>query len=150
MRSCTVYPGKTIKEPESAWYYSTIFNGQIYNVSTGGGFSNVYPIPKYQSSAVATYFKDHNPPYPHYSRIVNDTGDIQTKPDIGALAGSSGGIYNRIGRGIPDVAANAYNTAVCLPSTENVKSSKNLDLCRRKLWPWRWHFCSYAYLRCDY
>lgn len=31
---------------------------------------------------------------------------------MGALAGSTGGIYNRIGRGIPDVSANGDNIAV--------------------------------------
>lgn len=34
------------------------------NYSSGGGFSNVYPIPDYQKSAVATFFAEHNPPYP--------------------------------------------------------------------------------------
>jgi hypothetical protein len=40
---------------------------------------------------------------------ANVTGELL---DIGALAGSTGGIYNRIGRGIPDVAANGDNIAV--------------------------------------
>ena len=31
---------------------------------------------------------------------------------ITALAGSTGGVYNRVGRGIPDVAANGDNIAV--------------------------------------
>lgn len=72
----------------------------------------MYPIPKYQQSAVATFFKKHNPPYPYYSALAGDTNNITKLPDIGALAGSSGGIYNRIGRGIPDVAANGDNIAV--------------------------------------
>lgn len=108
-----VYPGKTISDPESAVFDPA---GHPYHVnfSSGGGFSNVYPIPDYQKNAVATFFKKYNPPYPHYSGLVNDTGNIQTLPDIGALAGSTGGIYNRIGRGIPDVAANGDNIAVRL------------------------------------
>jgi len=40
---------------------------------------------------------------------LNVTGAL---PDIGALAGTSGGIYNRIGRGIPDVSANGDNIAM--------------------------------------
>lgn len=82
------------------------------NFSSGGGFSNIYPIPDYQAKFVAKFFDEHNPPYPYYSALSNDTDNIQTLPDIGALAGSTGGIYNRIGRGIPDVAAVGDNIAV--------------------------------------
>jgi tripeptidyl-peptidase-1 len=84
----------------------------LVNYSSGGGFSNVYPIPDYQQEAVATFFAEHNPPYPYYTGLVNDTGNIQTLPNVGALAGASGGIYNRIGRGVPDVSANGDNIAV--------------------------------------
>jgi tripeptidyl-peptidase-1 len=31
--------------------------------------------------------------------------------DITALASNTGGVYNRIGRGVPDVSANGDNTA---------------------------------------
>jgi tripeptidyl-peptidase-1 len=82
------------------------------NFSSGGGFSNIYPIPKYQQSVVATFFDKRNPPYPSYSALSNNTDDIRKLPDVGALAGSTGGIYNRIGRGIPDVSANGDNIAV--------------------------------------
>jgi tripeptidyl-peptidase I len=113
-----VYPGSTVYQahPESAVYDPA---GHPYHVnySSGGGFSNVYSVPKYQKSAVATFFQEHNPPYPYYSGLANETGDvhdIDALPDIAALAGNSGGIYNRIGRGVPDVAANGDNIAVCL------------------------------------
>ena len=101
-----VYPGKTVFEPESAVYDPA---GAPYavNFSSGGGFSNVYPIPDYQASAVATFFNDHNPPYPYYSGLVTDLQQV----GIGNL-GANGGIYNRIGRGVPDVAANGDNIAV--------------------------------------
>jgi tripeptidyl-peptidase-1 len=107
-----VYPGKTVHDPESAVFDPAGYPYSV-NFSSGGGFSNVYPIPKYQQSAVSTFFEKHNPPYPYYSSLAKDTGNIQRLPDIGALAGSSGGIYNRIGRGIPDVSANGDNIAVC-------------------------------------
>ena len=99
-----VYPGKTVFEPESAVFDPA---GHPYHVnySSGGGFSNVYPIPDYQKSAVDLYFKDYNPPYPYYSTLVNDSSQFA---DLGA----DGGIYNRIGRGIPDVAANGDNIAI--------------------------------------
>ncbi|MCJ1408202.1 hypothetical protein MMC19_002276 [Ptychographa xylographoides] len=64
---------------------------------SGGGFSNIYGIPDYQASAVAAYFKNHNPTYPYYSNLNNSYGS---------------GIYNRIGRGIPDVSAVGDNIVV--------------------------------------
>jgi tripeptidyl-peptidase-1 len=90
-----------VNDPESAVYDPAGFPYSV-NFSSGGGFSNVYPVPA------------HNPPYPYYSGLVADTGDIQTLPDVAALAGSTGGIYNRIGRGVPDVAAVGDNIAVSL------------------------------------
>lgn len=101
-----VYPGKTVFEPESAVFDPAGFP-YATNFSSGGGFSNVYPIPDYQASAVAKFFKDHNPPYPYYSGLVTDL----QQTGIGNL-GANGGIYNRIGRGVPDVAANGDNIAV--------------------------------------
>lgn len=70
-----------------------------------------YPVPDYQKSAVATFFADHDPPYPYYSALAPDAPN-PTLPNLTALAGDTGGIYNRIGRGVPDVAANGDNIAV--------------------------------------
>ncbi len=67
---------------------------------SGGGFSNIYPIPAYQKDAVATYFATSNPPYPYYS-ATNNTG-----------VGANGGIYNRIGRGYPDISAVGDNVLI--------------------------------------
>lgn len=60
---------------------------------SGGGFSNLYEIPDYQSSAVANFFATADPPYASYSAF-----DL-TNP------GASGGVYNKIGRAYPDVSA---------------------------------------------
>ena len=67
---------------------------------SGGGFSNIYPIPSYQKTAVETYFKTANPPYPYYSSVNNNS------------FGANGGIYNRLGRGYPDVAAIGDNVII--------------------------------------
>ena len=67
---------------------------------SGGGFSNIYPIPSYQAKAVANYFATSNPPYPYYS-ATNGTG-----------IGANGGIYNRIGRGYPDISAVGDNVVI--------------------------------------
>ncbi|KAH8671471.1 putative protease S8 tripeptidyl peptidase I [Xylariales sp. PMI_506] len=106
-----VYPGKTVYEPESAVFDPAEGGQYSVNYSSGGGFSNVYGVPSYQQAAVATFFADHEPPYPYYSALAPDANN-PALPDIAALAGSTGGIYNRIGRGIPDVAANGDNIAV--------------------------------------
>jgi tripeptidyl-peptidase I len=49
-----VYPGHTVWEPESAVVDPI---GEPYSIaySSGGGFSNIYPIPDYQAAAVAKY-----------------------------------------------------------------------------------------------
>ena len=67
---------------------------------SGGGFSNIYPIPDYQADAVANYFAVSNPPYPYYESINNDS------------FGANGGIYNRIGRGYPDFSAIGDNVVI--------------------------------------
>ena len=73
-------------------------------IASGGGFSNVYPTPSYQAAALKTYFGRHNPPYLPYSGFGTgyDPGNVSV----------NGGLYNRIGRGIPDVAANGENITV--------------------------------------
>jgi hypothetical protein len=45
------------------------------------------------------YFANHNPPYPSYS-------------SLNGTLGANGGIYNRIGRGFPDVSAVGDNAAL--------------------------------------
>lgn len=77
-----VKPGATVTQPEEA------AESVIYS---GGGFSNVFAMPAYQSAAVATYFADHLPPY---------------GPDR----------YNtsQHSRGIPDVAANGVNYVIAI------------------------------------
>jgi len=86
----------TVNDPESAVNDAA---GHPFSVafSSGGGFSNIYGIPSYQTSAASTYFANHNPPYASYSG--NDTTNFGT------------GLYNRIGRGFPDVAAVGDNIA---------------------------------------
>ena len=71
---------------------------------SGGGFSNFFGIPNYQAGAVAHYLEIHQSQldpasFPFYTAI-NGSG-----------VGANGGIYNRGGRGIPDVAANGDNVA---------------------------------------
>ena len=65
--------------------------------ASGGGFSNIFTIPDYQKNAVNKYLNEHNPRYPYFTN-----GEFnKTK-----------GLYNRNGRGIPDVSANGDNIAM--------------------------------------
>ncbi|KAH8899002.1 subtilisin-like protein [Thozetella sp. PMI_491] len=104
-----VYPGHTVFQPESV---VLDFVGDPYavNYSSGGGFSNIYPQPDYQKAAVATYLTKHDPGHKYYSKLAADAPN-PVLPDPAALSGNTGGIYNRIGRGYPDVAANGDNIA---------------------------------------
>ena len=64
------------------------------------GFSNYFSRPSYQDSAVNSYFAQYDPGYPYY--VANDQ---EFPANIGAI----GGLYNRAGRGFPDVSANGAN-----------------------------------------
>ncbi|KAI1851872.1 hypothetical protein JX266_002725 [Neoarthrinium moseri] len=81
--------GKTVNDPEVAAASEGFYSG--------GGFSNIVPIPDYQSEAVENFFEISKPRYAYYHN---------------GSYGSSNGLYNRNGRGIPDVAANGVNIAV--------------------------------------
>ena len=85
-----LYANQTIFDPESTLQAN--LSGTAQNFSTSGGFSNFWAPPPYQQQAVANFFAQHNPPYPYYSGSES--------------LGYNGGLYNRSGRGYPDVSAN--------------------------------------------
>ena len=95
-----IAPGNTVHDPEQ------VANVPIEEFSSGGGFSNLYPQPSYQKAALKTYFADHNPPFKSYSHIFNSTAAVRSG------VATNGGVYNRIGRGIPDVAAVGSNMSL--------------------------------------
>lgn len=67
---------------------------------SGGGFSNIYPQPSYQADAVNTYLTKHTPPYKAYETSDNSS------------VGANGGVYNKAGRGYPDIAAVGDNIVI--------------------------------------
>lgn len=77
-----IKPGASVTAPEEA--VQTV-------VHSGGGFSNVFPLPSFQSSAVKSYFTNHKPSY-----TAAQYNNSQTT------------------RGYPDISANAANYAVAL------------------------------------
>ncbi|PMD54431.1 tripeptidyl peptidase-like protein [Hyaloscypha bicolor E] len=65
--------GSTVHSPESA-SERVIFSG--------GGFSNVFPMPSYQKTAMATYFASHMPPYG--ADRFNNSQTVRGYPDVSA------------------------------------------------------------------
>lgn len=100
--------------------------------ATGGGFSNVHKPAAYQQKAISEYLASHNT-LPYY--IANeDASNI----------GENGGVYNRAGRGYPDVSANgafllAYTNLTRYhwfgtskshaPKTVGVGGARHADVC---------------------
>jgi len=78
---------------------------------SGGGFSNIHPRPSYQDSTLNSYFTNFDPGYKYY----NTSGTNNPPESV-----TNGGIYNRGGRGYPDVAAVGDNIVIflnALPTT---------------------------------
>jgi len=64
-----INPNSTVYEPESALEQMT------YGAYSGGGFSNIFPMPLYQEKAVRGYLKHHPPPY--IAEQYNNTGRVK-------------------------------------------------------------------------
>jgi tripeptidyl-peptidase-1 len=60
-----INPNSTVFEPEGACEEVA---------QSGGGFSNIFPMPRYQEHAVHRYLK-HNPP-PYTAKQYNNTGRV--------------------------------------------------------------------------
>lgn len=104
-----LYPKQTVNDPESVMELPHLTGPDDkwdLEFSTGGGFSNYFPRPSYQKAAVNSYFADHDPGYPYYEF----NGVDFRKP--GNNIGANGGIYNRNGRGFPDVSSNGAHVDV--------------------------------------
>lgn len=97
-----LYPTQTVNVSESAMEAPEVDVG----FASSGGFANYFPVPDYQKSTLATYFKNHDPNLPSYN-VNTDASNI----------GANGGVYNRIGRGFPDVSANGASLSTFLNGT---------------------------------
>lgn len=89
-------PGTTVQDAESAMQTNLGPGEELF--ASSGGFANYFPVPDYQKSAVQKYFSRHDPGHKWYI-ANNEASNI----------GENGGIYNRAGRGIPDISANGAN-----------------------------------------
>jgi tripeptidyl-peptidase-1 len=98
-----------------------------------GGFSNYYTPPSYQQKAVSEYLANHNT-LPYYIANAHASN-----------IGENGGVYNRAGRGYPDVSANGayllvYNNLTQETffgtSKSDLRSRTSINILRiAKLWP---------------
>ncbi|KAF9561788.1 subtilisin-like protein [Agrocybe pediades] len=68
-----VNPGSTVNDPEGACE-QVIFSG--------GGFSNIFPMPSYQAAAVNSFLTNHKPPFT--SAQFNNSGTVRAFPDLSA------------------------------------------------------------------
>ncbi|ETW82302.1 serine protease S53 [Heterobasidion irregulare TC 32-1] len=68
-----VNPGATVNDPESACE-QVIFSG--------GGFSNIFPMPSYQAAAVTSFFSNTPPPFT--SAQFNNSKNVRGFPDLSA------------------------------------------------------------------
>ncbi|TVY55699.1 Tripeptidyl-peptidase sed1 [Lachnellula cervina] len=68
-------------------------------------FSNIYAQPTYQNATLATYFAEHDPGYKSYATSGTNNPSAAT---------TNGCVYNRAGRGYPDVSAVGDNVVVYL------------------------------------
>ncbi|KAL7805628.1 subtilisin-like protein [Trichoderma gracile] len=86
----------------------------VTSFSSGGGFSNIWTTPSYQANAIASYFASHDPGYGSYNTS-------------GGVIPTSGGIYNRAGRGYPDVAAVGDNGVVVNKEEEVLEGGTSMS-----------------------
>ncbi|KAL3958263.1 hypothetical protein ACCO45_006425 [Purpureocillium lilacinum] len=98
-------PGTTVLDAESALQTPLGPGSELF--ASSGGFSNYFPAPSYQKAALRTYFAAHDPGHPYYVADA-DASNV----------GANGGLYNRAGRGIPDVSANGANFRAFTNGTE--------------------------------
>lgn len=115
--------GETVNDPESVLFQPGI-GAPTATFSSGGGFSNYFSRPSYQDAAVQTYLDNYAPNYPSY--IYNGNDIYSGNSNIG----QNGGIYNRAGRGFPDVSANGANVSF-LPITNPCDT---MTECLRHIW----------------
>jgi tripeptidyl-peptidase-1 len=121
-----LYPNDTVNDPESAMQVNlTAFNLE-YDPSagssppldlfaSGGGFSNYFTPAPFAAKAVSEYLEKYAPPASEVPYYTIDTNATNVTSSIGA----NGGVYNRAGRGYPDVSANGAFLLTFVNKTED-------------------------------
>lgn len=86
--STTLTPGSDVHDTQVA----------TFNFSSGGGFSNLFDAPDFQTTVIASFFEQDQQQYKYYNASGGKFVD-------------GNGKYNRKGRGFPDVSAVGDNIA---------------------------------------
>ena len=85
-----IFDNQTVLDPESVLQVNLRPGFELF--ASHGGFSNRIRALAYQKAALDSYFANHDPGLPYYIANVNASN-----------VGANGGVYNRVGRGFPDV-----------------------------------------------
>ena len=106
--------GKPIGTPEVA----------SYDFFSGGGFSNLFPLPAYQSAAVNGYYAHHDPGY--NSSRYNNTQHVRGYPDVALasqdyITGLDGGFMAFSGT---SASAPTFGAMISLINGERLKAGK--------------------------
>ncbi|KAI1177804.1 peptidase S8/S53 domain-containing protein [Nemania sp. FL0916] len=72
---------------------------------SGGGFSNYFPMPSYQKSAVTHFLKNYAPNYG--PNVYNDSGNARGFPDVAAIGLSVATVWNGSTYGVGGTSASA-------------------------------------------
>lgn len=72
---------------------------------SGGGFSNVFPLPKYQEKAVTHFMSKYAPNYG--PNVYNDTGKARGFPDVAAAGLNVATVFNGEALGVGGTSASA-------------------------------------------
>ncbi|GAP88031.1 putative subtilisin-like protein [Rosellinia necatrix] len=72
---------------------------------SGGGFSNYFPVPSYQASAVGHFMKNYAPRYG--PNVYNDTGRARGFPDVAAIGLNVATVWNGSTYGVGGTSASA-------------------------------------------
>jgi tripeptidyl-peptidase-1 len=92
--------GSTVADPETACEL-VIFSG--------GGFSNIFPMPDFQAAAVTSFLENHPPPYT--AQQFNNSGQVRC---LSKLSYSYVIADVRQVRAFPDLSANGANYVIGL------------------------------------
>ncbi|EWC48769.1 hypothetical protein DRE_00074 [Drechslerella stenobrocha 248] len=116
--------GKTVFDPEHAW--NTFLPWAGINASTGGGFSEYFATPSYQTAALASYLAAN--PNTYTSAQYNNSGLTRAYPDVAANA------WNYV-VGIENVLDLIGGTSAATPTFAGIVGLLNQDRLYRKKSP---------------
>ncbi|KAK4236850.1 peptidase S8/S53 domain-containing protein [Achaetomium macrosporum] len=116
--------GGTALPPNSSTIHQQTREIASYKFFSGGGFSNLFPLPSYQASAVSQYYAHHDPGY--NSSTYNNTRAVRGYPDVALAAqdyvtGIDGGFMAFSGT---SASSPTFGAMIALINGERMKAGK--------------------------